>query len=124
MPPLNFTLADRNGLGHGQLAKDKSSLFKVRWNVIHQSCVANSTTRFSPSASVWAHLSILRADPNNAQNILFGPNANADYSVIAPGTEYVIPAVYPIIDGAWCAYDLGEWFFKSTAAANLAIMYV
>ncbi len=124
MPIVTVTKGDRNGYG---LAQNQTSQVQVKWQSISASCAAGlrNKVRFINSAGFWAHQAIILADPLNATDVLFGPNANAASRILSPGTEYLIPPVYPMIDNSWAVFDLGDWWFCCDLnPATIVVMYV
>jgi hypothetical protein len=116
---------DRNGFGG--VAQEQSVRVEVKWQLLYASCEAGAANAVPlvDSAGYWAHTALILASPGNAADLVFGPTSRADCRVLAPGTEYQIPPVYPNIAGAWAVFDLAEWFFRcDTAAATIIIMYV
>lgn len=122
MPIKNVTMSDRNGVG--RLALGNSTLLEAIWLSVWSNAAAFERKRFVESAGIWAHQAILYADPANANDITFGPSNCADCRVLAAGTEYLIPPVYPYVGGTWTAFDLGDWYFRSTSVCRMNILYV
>jgi hypothetical protein len=124
MPILGVNPGERYGFG---LAQGQTTLVNVKWNSFDATVLSGlgNKKRFIDSAGFWAHTALILADPLNAGNVLFGPNANAATRVLFPGTEYQIPPVFPLIDKCWTVFDLGDWWFCCpTDPATIHIMYV
>ncbi len=102
-------------------------LVNISWQSLDSSVLSGlkNKKRFIESKGFWAHTALILADPLNAGNVLFGPNANAATRLLFPGTEYQIPPVFPLINGCWTVFDLADWWFCCpTADATIHVMYV
>jgi len=121
----NIKAVDRNGFGG--VAQEHTVRVEVKWQSFRVTCEAGlgNTKSFTDAQGYWAHTALILADPANTADLLYGPNANAATRVLAPGTEYQIPPVYPNIANAWAVFDLGDWHFCCPSAdATIIIMYV
>jgi len=121
----NIKAVDRNGFGG--VAQEQTVRVEVKWQSFRVTCDAGlgNTQSFVDSQGFWAHTALILADPANASDVLYGPNANAATRVLSPGTEYQIPPVYPQIANSWAVFDLSDWHFCCAAnPATIIIMYV
>lgn len=124
MPITGIQRGERYGYG---LAQGETTLVNVKWNAFQSNVLAGlrNKKRFIDSAGFWAHTALIYADPLNASDVLFGPNANAATRVLTPGSEYQIPPVFPMIKDNWCVFDLADWWFCCNAdPATIFILYV
>lgn len=113
--------------GEGGLAQNQTSQVQVKWQSFQASCGVglHNKTRFINSAGFWAHTALVLADAANASDVIFGPTGNAATRLLPAGSEYLIPAVYPMINNSWAVFDLGDWWFCCAAnPAVITIMYV
>lgn len=123
MPLPEITIDARNGYGGSAFAN--SRILQVKWIALRKTIDQFDTARFVNSSGFWAHTALVTADPANAADISFGPTPNADTIVLSAGSTYQIPPIYPIINGAWTAFDLGDWYFQCPgAAATIIVLYV
>src|SRR5262245_2459476 len=66
-------------------------------------------------------LVVLYAPKTNTEDIVLGPDEDADFYDLEPGQYYALPGTHL----PQMAVDLGAWFIKSTAASQaLRIVYV